>query len=90
MAYSDAPATLPCEGLTADAPASDLYQAGLAYSTGLGVDIDLVAAHKWFNLAALKGNEDAKQSRQDMADQMTAEDLKQALKAAREWLCLMN
>lgn len=90
MAYSDAPATLPCEGLTADALAVDLYQAGLAYSTGLGVEVDLVAAHKWFNLAALRGSEDAKESRQDMADQMTAEDLKQALKAAREWLRLMN
>jgi TPR repeat protein len=33
--------------------ADALYNLGLAYSTGQGVGIDLIAAHKWFNLAAI-------------------------------------
>src|SRR5258705_9603209 len=32
-----------------------LYQLGLCYSTGQGVELDLVKAHKYFNLAAMKG-----------------------------------
>ena len=31
-----------------------LFDLGMIYSTGRGGLIDLVAAHKWFNLAALK------------------------------------
>src|SRR5690606_17480484 len=41
-----------------------LYELGVAYSTGSdGVDVDLIEAHKWFNLAALNGNHHAQQSR---------------------------
>ena len=90
MPYSDTALELPCAGLTADSRHEDLYQVGLVYSTGLGVAEDLVAAHKWFNLAALKGNEDAKEQRKAMADMMSAGELAEALKAAREWLSLMN
>ena len=35
--------------------AEALYNLGLAYSTGQGVAQDIVAAHKWFNLAAMRG-----------------------------------
>ena len=32
------------------------YDLGIAYSSGgCGVEVDLVQAHKWFNLAALNG-----------------------------------
>lgn len=81
---------LPCEGLGADSASDDLYRAGLAYSLGEAVEIDLVAAHKFFNLAAAKGHEEAKELRQEMADQMSSDEVRQALKAAREWLRLMN
>src|SRR4249919_2070999 len=37
-----------------------LYNLGLAYSTGQGVGVDFIAAHKWFNLAAVKGRDEAK------------------------------
>ena len=41
--------------------ADALYDLGMAYSTGSGgVDVDLIEAHKWFNLAALNGSEEAK------------------------------
>ena len=36
--------------------AEALYNLGLAYSTGQGVTQDYVAAHKWFNLAAMRGS----------------------------------
>ncbi len=40
--------------------AEALYNLGLAYSTGQGVRVDFVAAHKWFNLAAMRGVDEAK------------------------------
>ncbi|MEO0466366.1 MAG: hypothetical protein AAF216_07465 [Pseudomonadota bacterium] len=81
---------LPCEGLNASSACDDLYQAGLAYSLGDDVDVDLIAAHKFFNLAAVRGHEVAKELRQEMADQMSSDEIREALKAAREWLRLMN
>ena len=47
--------------------ADALYNLGLAYSTGQGVTIDMVAAHKWFNLAAVRGVEAAKSWRNQIA-----------------------
>lgn len=90
MPYSDTAIEAPCAVLDADARHEDLCQMGLIYSTGLGVEEDLVAAHKWFNLAALKGNEDAKMYRKDLADMMSTSEIAEAQKAAREWLSLMN
>jgi len=90
MAFSEYEIETPCDGLTADSDGDALYQAGLAYSLGETVDTDLVEAHKWFNLAALKGVEEARSLRREMADQMSAEEIRAAQKAAREWLRLMN
>lgn len=90
MPYSDIQMEAPCAFLTTDAPAEELLQMGLVYSTGLGVAEDLVAAHKWFNLAALKGNEDAKMYRKDLSEMMSSEEISEAQKSAREWLQLMN
>lgn len=90
MPYSDTALELPCTGLTVDAAHEDLCQMGLVYSTGLGVAEDLVAAHKWFNLAALRGNPDAKVYRKDIASIMGSEEIAEAQRAAREWLALAN
>lgn len=80
----------PTEGLTASSDGEALYRAGLAFSLGESVEMDLVEAHKWFNLAASKGHEAAKDLRQEMADQMSKEDIRLALKAAREWVRTLN
>ena len=64
----------------------DLYRLGLIYSTGQGAPIDLVEAHKWFNLAATRGSEAAKACRKELADQMTSDQVREALRGAREWL----
>ncbi|MEQ8301027.1 MAG: hypothetical protein RH945_10850 [Hyphomonas sp.] len=73
-----------------DSAPEELYQAGLVYATGLNVDVDLIAAHKWFNLAALRGSDEAKIQRAEMADMMSTDEVKQALQSAREWLKLMH
>ena len=67
---------------TADA----LYNIGLLYSTGQGVALDLVQAHKWFNLAAMRGNRTALGSRAELAKEMTAHEIAAAQRQAREWL----
>jgi TPR repeat protein len=64
----------------------DLYKLGLIYATGQGGPVDLIEAHKWFNLAAVKGFEPAKTSRKELADQMSMSEIAAAQKAAREWL----
>ncbi len=66
--------------------ADALYQLGLMYCSGREVDVDLVAAHKWFNLAAMRGNEDAKRNRVELASEMTKAQIAAAQRAAREWL----
>jgi TPR repeat protein len=66
-----------------------LFDLGIAYSSGCdGIDVDLVEAHKWFNLAALSGSERGQQCRAEIADEMTAREIVEAQKQARAWLML--
>ena len=68
----------------------DLYRLGLIYSTGQGAPLDYVEAHKWFNLAALRGFEAAKSCRKELADQMSSAEIAAAQRAAREWMSRPN
>ena len=63
-----------------------LYQLGLCYSTGQGVAFDLVRAHKYFNLAAMKGVVEARLWRAELAQQMGAGEIAEAQRLARLWL----
>jgi uncharacterized protein len=63
-----------------------LFELGILYATGRDVETDLVAAHKWFNLAAMRGNGSALSYRQEVAREMSASQIAEAQKAAREWL----
>lgn len=90
MPFSDIEVELPCAFLDQDSPADEIYRIGLVYAEGIGVDTDIVAAHKWFNLAAARGLTAAKDARQEMAEQMSSEEIAQAQKAAREWMRLIN
>lgn len=63
-----------------------LFQLGLMYCVGRDVDADLIQAHKWFNLAAMRGNEDAKQYRSEISREMSRMDISRAQRLAREWL----
>ncbi len=66
--------------------AETLLQMGLTYSSGRDVETDLVAAHKWFNLAALKGSKRARGYRMEIASELSRQDLRKAQRQAREWL----
>jgi hypothetical protein len=56
------------------------------YSAGRDVPVDFIAAHKWFNLAAMRGNMEAIRLRREIADQMSGQEIAQAQRAARAWL----
>ena len=63
------------------------YDLGVAYSCGTsGVGIDLVEAHKWFNLAALAGSEEGQYCRAEIAEEMSAREVAEAQRLARAWL----
>jgi TPR repeat protein len=76
-----------CLAAAAQGDHSAYFDLGVAYSTGShGVDCDLIEAHKWFNLAAVSGHEDAAMCRHDVAEEMTAREIAEAQRRAREWL----
>jgi TPR repeat protein len=59
---------------------------GINCTTGDGLAVDLVSAHKWFNLAAMRGNKDAVRLRREIAAEMTTQEITTAQRAAREWI----
>jgi TPR repeat protein len=63
-----------------------LFELGMLYATGRDVEADLVVAHKWFNLAAARGNQSALVRRTELAREMSADQIAEAQKLAREWL----
>jgi uncharacterized protein len=63
-----------------------LFELGMMYSIGRDTPVDLISAHKWFNLAAMKGNVDAIRLRREVANQMSDVDIAVAQRAARDWL----
>ncbi len=64
----------------------NLFELGIIYSTGREVAADLVAAHKWFNLAAMRGNDDAKRYRFEISREMSKPQISRAQRLAREWI----
>ena len=67
--------------------AEALYELGVAYSTGTnGIEVDLVEAHKWFNLAALNGSEAGQTCRAEISEEMSAREIAEAQRQARAWL----
>ena len=66
---------------------SDIFfDLGMRYATGQSVAIDFVTAHKWFNIAALKGSKEAIRLRREIAAEMSEDDIAAAQRAARDWL----
>jgi TPR repeat protein len=66
--------------------AEALYDLGLKFSAGKGVDANLVEAHKWFNIASMRGNAQAREYRMELAEEMTTEEIAEAQRQARDWL----
>jgi len=75
-----------CELAAESGQCDALYNLGLIYSTGKGVPVDYVTAHKWFNLAAMRGSHAARDYRLDLAREMSTEEIAEAQRQAREWL----
>lgn len=63
-----------------------LFERGLYWASGRSGLVDLVAAHKWFNLAALKGRSDAIVMRREVAEQMSEDEIAKAQRDARAWI----
>jgi TPR repeat protein len=70
----------------ASGTADSFFALGMMYSVGRSVPVDLVTAHKWFNLAAMRGNSEASRLRREIAEQMSPVEIAQAQRAARAWV----
>src|SRR5256885_16494758 len=70
----------------ADASGETLYELGIMHASGRSGAADLVSAHKWFNIAAMKGHAEAARMRREIAAEMTDAEIGQAQRAARDWL----
>jgi len=76
-----------CLAAAADGDTNAYFDLGIAYSTGShGVESDLIEAHKWFNLAAVAGHDEAQACRADISEEMTAREIAEAQRRAREWI----
>jgi TPR repeat protein len=71
--------------LEASNNADALFDLGMLYSSGRMGNVDLVSAHKWFNLAALRGRRDAIEMRREVAEMMSDVEIAMAQRAARNW-----
>ena len=63
-----------------------LFERGLYWASGRSGVVNLVAAHKWFNLAALKGRSDAISLRREVAELMSDIEIATAQREARAWI----
>ena len=63
-----------------------LFERGLYWASGRSGVVNLVAAHKWFNLAAVKGRADAIQMRREVAEMMSEVEIATAQREARAWM----
>ena len=72
--------------VTATAIPDVLFERGLYWASGRSGVVNLIAAHKWFNLAAVKGRVDAIQMRREVAELMTDAEIAAAQRDARDWM----
>ena len=76
--------------LDGGAPRDDAGRAflelGINCTTGGVVPVDLVSAHKWFNLAAMHGDKQASALRAEIATELSESEIAAAQRAARDWL----
>jgi hypothetical protein len=90
MGYSERTAQIMLQCRLADAARGDpevYFELGMLYSSGSdGAPIDLIEAHKWFNLAAVGGIERGQECRAEIACDMSAREIADAQRRARAWL----
>ena len=76
----------PVELETSPVTADTMFELGMMYASGREVPVDLITAHKWFTIAAMKGHGEAAQLRREVAAEMQDAEIGQAQRAARDWL----
>jgi len=58
---------------------------GMMYDEGQGVPQNYLLAHMWFNLASARGDKQGENNREIVAKKMTADQIAEAQRLAREW-----
>ncbi|QIG50995.1 sel1 repeat family protein [Nordella sp. HKS 07] len=81
-------ATLPRPAVEKGTSAEMLFHLGMMYRLGREVERNYVTAHKWFNIAALKGSHEARRCRCEISREMTAPEIAEAQRQARDWISL--
>jgi hypothetical protein len=66
--------------------AEQFFKRGMMCSTGQSMPLDMIEAHKWFNIAATLGMKDAVRLRNEIAAGMSEREIATAQRAARDWL----
>lgn len=72
--------------VNASALSDVLFERGLHWASGRSGVVNLIAAHKWFNLAAVKGRSDAIALRREVAEVMSEAEIAAAQRKARAWM----
>lgn len=85
MAYLDTSNMLGMDAGVSGNPQA-LFELGLLYATGRDGEQDMIAAHKWFNIAAFRGLSFARERREEIAKDMSKAQIATAQRAAREWI----
>ena len=86
MARFEMPELMPAGLGEGSVTADTMFELGMMYASGREVPIDLITAHKWFNVAAMKGHAEAAQLRREIAAEMKDAEIGQAQRAARDWI----
>ncbi len=66
------------------------YFLGVMYLKGYGVLQDFIQSHVWFNIAASKGYRKARSHLEKLTRKMSADQVTEAQKQAREWIEAMD
>lgn len=94
MGHSSKTQAFLTESRMRDAMAGDsdaCFELGVSFSAGVdGCDLDLIQAHMWFNLAAVRGNDRAVEARHEVSEEMSAREIVEAQKMARALLYPAN
>lgn len=85
MTRSDA---LPRPAAKKGTSADMLFHLGMMYCLGREVERNYVTAHKWLNIAAIKGSQDARRCRCEISREMSAAEIAEAQRQARDWISL--
>ena len=70
-------------GPVAAADGAAYFELACLHASGRGMPTDLVQAHKWFNVAAMRGYRDAVARRAEIASEMSSAEIAEAQREAR-------